>query len=120
MAMANIAAGSLLSRITDNNLISFGLINTASLVSIIEHTFYFSNTLIEFFMFLLEVPSICSYTEGTHILQQILTFISQRGIRLELGPTNPVYPPRIYSPAEIESLPVQIIGVVVELRRKIK
>ncbi|MBM6926933.1 helix-turn-helix domain-containing protein [Pseudoflavonifractor phocaeensis] len=39
---------------------------------------------------------------------------------LELRPTNPVYPPRIYSPAEIESLPVQIIGVVVELRRKIK
>lgn len=39
---------------------------------------------------------------------------------LELRPTNPAYPPRIYSPAEIESLPVQIIGVVVELRRKIK
>ena len=39
---------------------------------------------------------------------------------LELRPTNPAYPPRIYSPAEIESIPVQIIGVVVELRRKIK
>ena len=39
---------------------------------------------------------------------------------LELRPTNPVYPPRIYTPAEVESLPVQIIGVVVELRRKIK
>lgn len=39
---------------------------------------------------------------------------------LELRPTNPAYPPRIYSPAEVESLPVQIIGVVVELRRKIK
>lgn len=39
---------------------------------------------------------------------------------LELRPTNPAYPPRIYSPAEIESFPVQIIGVVVELRRKIK
>ena len=39
---------------------------------------------------------------------------------LELRPTNPVYPPRIYSPVEIEALPVQIIGVVVELRRKIK
>lgn len=39
---------------------------------------------------------------------------------LELRPANPAYPPRIYSPAEIESLPVQIIGVVVELRRKIK
>ena len=39
---------------------------------------------------------------------------------LELRPTNPAYPPRIYSPAEIEYFPVQIIGVVVELRRKIK
>lgn len=39
---------------------------------------------------------------------------------LELRPANPSYPPRIYSPAEIESIPVQIIGVVVELRRKIK
>lgn len=39
---------------------------------------------------------------------------------LELRPTNPAYPPRTYSPAEIESVPVQIIGVVVELRRKIK
>ena len=39
---------------------------------------------------------------------------------LELRPTNPAYAPRIYSPTEIETLPVQIIGVVVELRRKIK
>ena len=39
---------------------------------------------------------------------------------LELRPSNPAYPPRIYTPAEVESLPVQIIGVVVELRRKIK
>ena len=39
---------------------------------------------------------------------------------LELRPANPAYPPRTYSPAEIESIPVQIIGVVVELRRKIK
>ena len=39
---------------------------------------------------------------------------------LELRPTNPAYPPRIYTPAEVASLPVQIIGVVVELRRKIK
>ena len=38
----------------------------------------------------------------------------------ELHPANPAYPPRTYSPAEIESIPVQIIGVVVELRRKIK
>ena len=39
---------------------------------------------------------------------------------VELRPVNPAYPPRTYSPAEIESLPVQVIGVVVELRRKIK
>lgn len=39
---------------------------------------------------------------------------------LELRPINPAYPPRTYSPAEIESTPVQIIGVVVELRRRIK
>ena len=39
---------------------------------------------------------------------------------VELRPANPAYPPRTYSPAEIESLPVQVIGVVVELRRKIK
>lgn len=39
---------------------------------------------------------------------------------LELRPANPVYPPRTYTPAEVESIPVQIIGVVVELRRKIK
>ena len=39
---------------------------------------------------------------------------------LELRPANPVYPPRTYTPAEVESIPVQIIGVVVELRRKIR
>lgn len=39
---------------------------------------------------------------------------------LELRPINTTYPPRSYTPDEIESLPVQIIGVVVELRRKIK
>ena len=39
---------------------------------------------------------------------------------VELRPVNPTYPPRTYSPAEVESLPVQVIGVVVELRRKIK
>lgn len=39
---------------------------------------------------------------------------------IELRPVNAAYPPRTYSPAEVESLPVQIIGVVVELRRKIK
>ena len=44
-----------------------------------------------------------------------------RGDRgLELRPVNTAYPPKSYSPSEIESLPVQIIGVVVELRRKIK
>lgn len=39
---------------------------------------------------------------------------------VELRPVNPTYPPRTYSPAEIEAMPVQVIGVVVELRRKIK
>ena len=44
----------------------------------------------------------------------------REGGSVELRPVNPTYPPRTYSPAEIESLPVQVIGVVVELRRKIK
>ncbi len=39
---------------------------------------------------------------------------------VELRPVNPAYPPRVYSPAEVERLPVSILGVVVELRRKIK
>lgn len=39
---------------------------------------------------------------------------------VELHPINPSYPPRTFSPEEVESTPVQIIGVVVELRRKIK
>ena len=50
-------------------------------------------------------------------LKQVL--LREDGV-VELRPVNPTYPPRTYSPAEIESLPVQIIGVVVELRRKIK
>lgn len=39
---------------------------------------------------------------------------------LTIVPRNRSYPPRTYSPEEIESLPVSIAGVVVELRRKIK
>lgn len=39
---------------------------------------------------------------------------------ITLQPRNPEYPPRTYSPAEIESVPVSIAGVVVELRRKVK
>ena len=39
---------------------------------------------------------------------------------LELRPANTVYSPSVYTAAEIASLPIQIIGVVVELRRKIK
>lgn len=39
---------------------------------------------------------------------------------LTLVPRNQSYPPRTYSKGEIESLPVSIAGVVVELRRKIK
>lgn len=39
---------------------------------------------------------------------------------LTLEPRNPEYPPRTYTPEEIENLPVSIAGVVVELRRKVK
>jgi len=39
---------------------------------------------------------------------------------IKLIPRNPEYAPRTYSPKEIETLPVTIAGVVVELRRKIK
>lgn len=39
---------------------------------------------------------------------------------LTLQPINPVYPPRTFTPEEINSLPVSIAGVVVELRRKIR
>lgn len=37
-----------------------------------------------------------------------------------IHPRNPAYPPRTYSAEEVESLPVSIAGVVVELRRKVK
>lgn len=37
---------------------------------------------------------------------------------ITLQPRNPNYPPRTYSPQEVEELPVSIAGVVVELRRK--
>ena len=39
---------------------------------------------------------------------------------LELRPVNASYPPRTYTPAEVKGLPVQLLGVVVELRRKKK
>lgn len=39
---------------------------------------------------------------------------------VSLIPQNPEYPPRTYSPDEVQSLPVTICGVVVELRRKIQ
>lgn len=39
---------------------------------------------------------------------------------LTIVPRNPSYPPRTYSPQEIQDLPVSIAGIVVELRRKIK
>lgn len=39
---------------------------------------------------------------------------------LTLVPRNQSYPPRTFNKAEIETLPVSIAGVVVELRRKIK
>lgn len=39
---------------------------------------------------------------------------------VSLIPQNPEYPPRTYSLDEVQSLPVTICGVVVELRRKIQ
>lgn len=43
---------------------------------------------------------------------------SEKGITLQ--PLNPAYDPMFFSNEEIMSLPVRIIGVVVEIRRKIK
>ena len=43
---------------------------------------------------------------------------SEKGITLQ--PLNPAYDPMFFSNEEIISLPVRIIGVVVEIRRKIK
>lgn len=39
---------------------------------------------------------------------------------LSLVPRNPSYPPRTFTQEEVDTLPVTIAGVVVELRRKIK
>lgn len=39
---------------------------------------------------------------------------------LIITPKNPSYPPRTFTPEQIQQLPVSIAGVVVELRRKIK
>lgn len=44
--------------------------------------------------------------------------ISEKGITLM--PLNPVYEPLFYSNQEVSELPVRIIGVVVELRRKVQ
>lgn len=38
---------------------------------------------------------------------------------ITLIPQNQAYPPRTFSPEEIQSLPVSVLGVVVELRRKV-
>lgn len=43
---------------------------------------------------------------------------SEKGITLQ--PLNPAYDPMFFSNEEIMSLPVRIIGVVVEIRRKIR
>lgn len=45
--------------------------------------------------------------------------ISEDG-SVSLVPKNPSYPPRTFTPQEVQELPVSIAGVVVELRRKIK
>jgi repressor LexA len=39
---------------------------------------------------------------------------------IELVPSNPDYPPRFYSAAEIMQLPVAVVGEVVEVRRDLK
>ena len=39
---------------------------------------------------------------------------------LTITPKNPSYPPKTFTPEQIQQLPVSIAGVVVELRRKIK
>ena len=39
---------------------------------------------------------------------------------LTITPKNPSYPPRTFTPEQIQQLPVSIAGVLVELRRKIK
>lgn len=39
---------------------------------------------------------------------------------LTIAPKNPSYPPKTFTPEQIQQLPVSIAGVVVELRRKIK
>lgn len=39
---------------------------------------------------------------------------------MELRPRNPDYPPSVYTADQVQQLPVTILGVVVELRRKIK
>lgn len=45
--------------------------------------------------------------------------ISEDG-SVSLVPKNPSYPPRTFTPQEVQELPVSIAGIVVELRRKIK
>lgn len=44
--------------------------------------------------------------------------VKRRPEGIILMPNNPAYEPMFYSNAEIESLPVTVIGVAVELRRK--
>ena len=39
---------------------------------------------------------------------------------IEIIPYNQSYPPRTYSREEVETMPISIAGVVVELRRKVK
>ena len=39
---------------------------------------------------------------------------------LTLQPLNPMYDPRFFSAQEVETLPIRILGIVVEIRRKVK
>lgn len=46
--------------------------------------------------------------------------LNEEAGELTIVPRNPSYPPRTFTKEEIADLPVSIVGVVVELRRKVK
>lgn len=48
----------------------------------------------------------------------MITRIIKKGTSVLLVPENPIYEPMIFSDAEFASLPVSVLGKVIELRRK--
>lgn len=58
------------------------------------------------------------YVNGYDATLKQVKLDEQRGT-LTIVPKNPSYPPRTFRKEEIQSLPVTIAGVVVELRRKV-